>query len=457
MNIKSVADFLNPRAIDEALAEARRADKAAIRDAIQKARSLSRLSLFEVAVLMRTDGELLEELYETARFVKNEVYGARLVLFAPLYISNLCDNECVYCDFRKGNKEVRRRWLTQNEIAEQTRNLIRQGFTRALLIAGDGYPKNDFRYLVESIGTIYGTKLGKGEIRRVHVNIAPASVEQFYELREARVGVYQCLQESYHRATYASVHKAGKKMDFEWRATVMHRAMASGIRDVGMGVLYGLYDWRWETLALFQHVRDLERTYGAGARMLSVPRLQQASAPAAHSVGDDDLLKIIAVLRLAVPYAGLAISTRESAEIRRRSLEVGISQMSAGASSGPIGESDHLENEAQPADERPLREIVKEVSELGFLPSFCTACFRVGRTGADFKNLASHPHVISRNCESNALATLLEYLCDYSAGDARSAGEHLIDVQLQKMPPTQRAFVTQMLERIRRGERDVFV
>ncbi|HEY3926964.1 MAG TPA: [FeFe] hydrogenase H-cluster radical SAM maturase HydG [Candidatus Koribacter sp.] len=466
MNIKSVADFVNAPEIEEALRQSERADAACVRDCIEKATSLSRLTLADVAVLMNAAGDVREELYAAARHVKNEIYGSRLVLFAPLYISNLCANECSYCAFRKNNAEVRRRVLSQAQIAEQARILIEQGYKRVLLVAGEAYPKNDFGYILDSIATIYSTKSGNGEIRRVHANIAPPTVEQFYQLREANLGVYQCFQESYHRPTYAAVHKAGKKRDFDWRATVMHRAMASGIGDVGMGVLYGLFDWRWETLALMQHIRDLERTYGAGSHTISVPRIEPAvgsplAARPPHVVSDDDFLKIIAVLRLAVPYTGLVMSTRENAAIRLKSLEIGISQMSAGSRTDPGGysriEQDHDAGQFEVGDHRPLHEIVSEVAALGFIPSFCTACYRVGRTGSDFKNLASHPHVISRNCETNALTTLLEYLCDYSAGDARIAGEHLVEKQLDKMPPTQRAFVTQMLERIRRGERDVFV
>jgi 2-iminoacetate synthase len=246
----------------------------------------------------------------------------------------------------------------------------------------------------------------------------------------------------------------------------MHRAMASGIGDVGMGVLYGLYDWRWETLALLQHIRELERTFGAGSHTISVPRIEPAvgskiASEPPYAVNDDDFLKIVALLRLAVPYTGLVMSTREPAEIRRESLEIGVSQISAGSRTDPGGYSDkELDKDAgqfEVGDHRPLHQIVNEVAEMGFIPSFCTACYRVGRTGSDFKNLASHPHVMSRNCETNALTTLLEYLCDYSSGEARVAGEHMIEMQLEKMVPTQRAFVTAMLERIKRGERDVFV
>lgn len=466
MPTKAVADFIDQHEIENALQAARRADKFMVRDCLVKASTAAGLTLREAAVLMYAEGDLREEMYAAARFVKNEIYGARVVLFAPLYISNLCSNECAYCAFRKDNIKVRRRWLNQTEIAGQTRILIGQGYKRVLLVAGEAYPKNDFQYVLDSIATIYATKSGNDEVRRVHANIAPPSIEQFYALREANLGVYQCFQESYHRPTYASVHKAGKKADFDWRATVMHRAMSSGIGDVGMGVLYGLYDWRWETLALLQHIRDLERTFGAGAHTVSVPRIETAvGTPMASSppnvVNDGDFLKIVALLRLAVPYSGLVMSTRESADMRRKCLELGISQMSAGSRTDPGGYSEHeLDRDAgqfEVGDHRPLDEIVREVADLGFVPSFCTACYRVGRTGANFKNMASHPRVMSHNCDTNALTTLLEFLCDHTTGDAKVAGLHMIDMQLEKMPPTQRAFVTAMLERIKRGERDIFV
>src|SRR5664280_1824693 len=346
MNIKSVADFIDEHEIEIALKQASRADRFMVRDCVEKALSMSGLTLREAAVLMHADGELREEMYAVARTVKHGIYGSRVVLFAPLYISNLCTNECSYCAFRKENKAVRRRWLSQEEIAGQTRILIEQGYKRVMLVAGEAYPKNDFQYVLDSIATIYATKSGNGEIRRVHANVAPPTVEQFYALREANLGVYQCFQESYHRPTYAAVHKSGKKADFDWRATVMHRAMASGIGDVGMGVLYGLYDWRWETLALLQHIRELERTFGVGSHTISVPRIEPAlgSAVAAkppHAVSDDDFLKIVALLRLAVPYTGLVMSTREPAELRRKSLELGVSQMSAGSRSDLGGYSEH--------------------------------------------------------------------------------------------------------------------
>lgn len=432
MNIKSVADFIDERAIDAALLHARKTDRAWFRECLQRASEPGRLTLREIAVLLAAEGELCEELFAAAAQMKQSIFGSRVTLFAPLYLSSDYPNECAYCGERKHKQESR--WLRLDQVAEQTEAIVEQGHKRVLLIAGETHPEKGFTYLLDAIATVYGTRSGHGEVRRVHANLAPPTVEQFYALREAKLAEYQGFQQSYHRRTYDAMHWAGEKASFDWRATVMHRALASGVADVGVGVLYGLYDWRWETLALVQHVRELEREYRAGSRTISVPRLSPDLAT--RVVSDEELLKIIAVLRLAIPYAGIAISSQEKAEIRRKSLAIGASQMSTGSG---------------------MSEVVQEAADLGFVPSFCTACYRVGRTGTSYKHLASHPHVISKNCDVNALATLLEYLCDYTAGDSRVAGEQLIEQQLGKMPATQRAFVTAMLERIRRGERDTFV
>ena len=392
---------------------------------------------------MGAEGEAREELCAAAGRMKESIFGSRVVLFAPLFLSSGDADECAFCGAAETGKREQR-WLRLDQVAEQTQSIVEQGHKRVLLIAGETHAARGFRYVLDAIATVYGTKSGPGEVRRVQANLAPPTVEQFYALREARLAEYQCFQVSYHRPTFETILGKTQQGGFDWRATVMHRALASGIPDVRLGVLYGLHDWRRETLAMVQHIRDLEHQFGAGARTISVPRLDAAAANPAYAVNDDDFLKIIAVLRLAIPYAGIAIASHERPELRRKSLLVGVSQMSVGSRQGEVGG-------------QPLPSILQEASELGSLPSFCTACYRVGRTGASYRHLASHPHVISHNCETNALATLLEYLCDYTAGDARIAGEHLIEQQLGKMPATQRAFVTQMLERIRRGERDTFV
>ena len=309
------------------------------------------------------------------------------MLFAPLYISNLCNNDCLYCAFRVRNKELQRRALTQEEIRHEVEVLVDQGHKRILLVAGESYPKDGgFQYVLDSIATIYDVKRGNGEIRRVNVNVAPLPVDQFRELKASGIGTFQLFQETYHRETYRAVHVGGKKKDFDWRVTGMHRAMEAGIDDVGIGVLFGLADWRYEILAMLQHIHELERAYGVGPHTISVPRLEPASGSdmASHPpqpVSDVDFRKIVAILRLAVPYTGMILSTRETANLRQETFALGISQISAGSRTNPGGYEEDEEFDAaqfQLGDHRSLDEVIRDISELGFVPSFCTACYRLG-------------------------------------------------------------------------------
>jgi 2-iminoacetate synthase len=387
------------------------------------------------------------------------------VLFAPLYISNRCMNECTYCAFRATNTSLKRRTLTQEEIAEETRILIRQGHKRVLMVAGEALPPQGFQYILDSIATVYNTRIGPGEIRRVNVNLAPQTTERFRRLKEAEIGTFQLFQETYHRPTYAAVHLKGAKRDFDWRATVFDRAMEAGIDDVGIGVLFGLYDWRFEILSMMQHIRHLEQKFGVGPHTISFPRMEPAvgsdiaSCPP-YEVSDSDFLKMIAIMRLAVPYTGMIMSTRESAESRRATFEVGISQISAGSRTDPggykDGEGDPNAGQFQLGDHRSVEEVVSDVVSLGFLPSFCTACYRTGRTGQDFMDLAK-PGEMKYHCHPNAISTFQEYLCDYAGPEAKLAGEKLISIELQHMDGQQTACALPMLNKVRRGERDVFV
>ncbi|HOQ90176.1 MAG TPA: [FeFe] hydrogenase H-cluster radical SAM maturase HydG, partial [Candidatus Hydrogenedentes bacterium] len=312
-------------------------DPERVRETLAKARELHGLNEDDVAGLaMVTDPELLAELFETARWIKNEIYGRRMVLFAPMYVSNLCYNECVYCAFRRANTAVRRRVLTQEEVARETRVLIDQGHKRVLVVAGEAYPDEGLNYIHKCIETIYSVKHGNGEIRRINVNIAPLTVEEFKELKADKIGTYQIFQETYHRPTYQAVHLAGKKRDYDWRITALDRAMMAGIDDVGIGVLFGLYDWRFEIMAIMQHAAHLEARFGVGPHTISVPRIEPAtgsdfSEHPPYAVTDNDFRKIIAILRCAVPYTGMILSTREQPEMRREALALGISQISAGS------------------------------------------------------------------------------------------------------------------------------
>ena len=438
-----------------------------VREVLAKARELKGLDKNDVAVLTTvSDPELMIELFAAARDVKEEIYGHRLVLFAPLYVSNLCSNECAYCAFRARNTRLRRRILTQDEIRQEVEILVSQGHKRVLLVAGESYPTEGFDYILKSIETVYGTRLDSGEIRRINVNIAPLSLDEFSRLKNADIGTYQLFQETYHRETYAKMHTSGPKADFDWRVSAMDRAMTTGIDDVGIGVLFGLADWRFEILALLQHAEHLEQRFGAGPHTISVPRLEPAegspiAAQPPHPVSDMDFKKIVAILRLAVPYTGIIMSTRETANLRRETFALGVSQISAGSRSNPGGyletekNDDVAGSQFQLGDHRPLDEVIRDVAALGYIPSFCTACYRLGRTGGDFMDMAK-PGKIKEHCDPNALSTFMEYLIDYGSAATRAAGEKLIHDTLASMESQPEKISQRLLRRVREGKRDCF-
>ena len=442
-----------------------REDTVRVREILAKAREIKGLDAGEVASLISvTAPELLAELFATARTVKESIYGPRIVLFAPLYISNLCSNNCLYCGFRADNKDIRRRALTMDEIARETQIIVEQGHKRILLVSGESYPDEGFSYILNAIDTVYKIHSGRGEIRRVNANIAPLTLDEFRLLKASGIGTFQLFQETYHRETYARMHTRGRKRDYAWRLGAFHRAMEAGIDDVGMGVLFGLYDWRFEVLALLSHIGQLEKSFGVGCHTISVPRLEPtvgseiASNPP-HPVSDADFLKIVAILRLAVPYTGMIMSTRENMEVRRETLALGVSQISAGSRTNPGGYADGIENNGaqfQLGDHRSLDEVIRDLAALGYIPSFCTACYRLGRTGHDFMELAK-PGEIKFRCDPNALSTFLEYLIDYASSGTRLAGEKLIATHLERMDNRQRATASKMLDQVRDGRRDVYV
>ena len=457
-------------AIDESyichtLDQARSSDAVRIREILAKAKELGGLDFEELAVVMETsDPELVEEVFAAAHYVKEQIYGRRLVIFAPLYISNLCANECLYCAFRAGNDAIERRALAQQEIARETEALIDQGHKRVLLVAGEAYPKEGFCYILKSLDTIYNVSSSGGRIRRVNVNVAPLTVPQFQELKAAGIGTYQVFQETYHRHTYAQVHVGGRKQDYHWRVEALDRAMEAGIDDVGIGVLFGLFDWRFEVLAMAQHIQHLEREFGVGPHTISVPRLEPAkgSEIALHPpypVSDADFRKLVAILRLAVPYTGIIMSTRETPDIRRETFALGISQISAGSRTTPGGyaEEEDVVDAGQflLGDHRPIDEVIHDVASLGYIPSFCTGCYRLGRTGADFMDLAK-PGEIKRHCDPNALSTFLEYLLDYASPETRRVGERLLHETLVSMEPQQKQRAQALMEKVSAGQRDVY-
>ncbi len=460
------ATFIDAAKIESILENARVYQSKRVRDALAKAWELKGLDAAEIAVLMEVDDPvLLEEIFDTARHVKDEIYGKRLVLFAPLYISNLCQNECSYCAFRVRNTELTRKVLTQDEIAAEVKILIDQGHKRLLLVAGESYPREGFNYILRAIDTIYQTRSGRGEIRRVNVNIAPLTLEQFRDLKAAKIGTYQLFQETYHRETYAKVHVSGAKRDYDWRITAFDRAMEADIDDVGIGVLFGLYDWKFEMLAMHQHIRHLEKEFGVGPHTISVPRIEPAVGSTLarrppHAVSDLDFKKIVAILRLAVPYTGIIMSTRENAETRRATFALGVSQISAGSRTNPGGYRDtvngHDAEQFQLGDHRSLDEVVRDVAALGYTPSFCTACYRLGRTGADFMDLAK-PGLIKEHCAPNALSTWTEYLLDYASSETRQVGEPILERTMKSMEVPVERVARELVTRVRANERDVFV
>lgn len=458
------ADWLDAAAVHDTIARADRSDPARVREILAKAAELKGLAMDDVAVLAGVrDVDLIQEIFAAARKVKDEIYGPRIVLFAPLYFSNICANECVYCAFRRSNAELDRKVLSVDELKQETAALIDQGHKRVLLIGGEAFPKEGFRYLLDAIEAIYSVKRDRGEIRRINVNVAPLTTDEFRQLKDAHIGTYQLFQETYDRRVYADVHVSGKKADFDWRATAIDRAMEAGIDDVGLGVLYGLADWRFDTLAMMQHVAHLEDRFGVGCHTISVPRMEPAvgSDMASHppqAVGDDDFMKIVAILRLAVPYTGIIMSTRETPEMRRATLQLGVSQISGGSRTNPGGYATPEAEEAaqfQRGDHRCLDEVVRDLAAGGHVPSFCTACYRMGRTGADFMDLAK-PGLIREMCGPNALSSFAEYLLDYGSDDTRSKGDAAISAEMEAMEPKIRHYSEVMVRKVRQGKRDVF-
>ena len=459
------ADFINEQQIHEILDRHQSANSAQIREVLSKALLMKGLNLDDVAVLTGiSDPEMLNELFNTANQVKETIYGKRLVLFAPLYISNLCANECLYCAFRATNKEIVRSALSQEQIAREVKVLINQGHKRILMVAGESYPNQGFQYVLDSIKTIYSVKTQHGEIRRVNVNVAPLQVEEFKKLKLAGIGTYQIFQETYHRETYSKVHVGGKKRDYNWRVWSLHRAMEAGIDDVGIGVLFGLYDYRFEILALMQHIFELENKFGVGPHTISVPRLEPATNSSLASnppypVSDVDFRKIVAILRLAVPYTGIIMSTRETAKMRSETFALGVSQISAGSRTNPGGYEE--ENEDDPSgqfslgDHRPLDEVICDVASMGYIPSFCTACYRLGRTGQDFMDLAK-PGDIKLHCAPNALSSFKEYLQNYASAETKVIGEQLIQKSIAEMSGIARQRAEKLVKRVEAGRDDVY-
>jgi len=461
-------DFINEGYINSLIDDDSLENEYLQRDIIKKASEAKGISLRESAALLKISSlEILEELFHTEKEIKEKIYGNRLVLFAPLYLTNLCVNNCLYCAFRKDNKELKRKTLTLDEVEEEATFLVKQGQKRILLVCGEHPKKANIDFIGEAIGRIYNINFNGNNISRINVNTAPLSLEKFEILKSFGIGTYQCFQETYHYSTYMSMHPYGPKRDYSWRLYAMDRALQAGIDDVGIGALFGLTNYEFETLALLMHAFDLDRKYGIGPHTISIPRLEPAlNAPVAinppHAVDDISFKKLIAIIRLAVPYTGIILSTRERAELRRELFALGISQISAGSRTAPGSYKESQESlkqhqleQFQLGDHRSLDEIVRDCTTLGYMPSFCTACYRSHRTGDRFMELAKTGN-IGKICVPNALSTFKEYLIDFASDETKKSAEKFFNDELEKINGSTKNKVEKMLERVDSGERDVF-
>lgn len=465
-------DFINDAEIWDILENAKNPEPQEIREIFAKSLEKVRLEPEETAKLLQLeDPELIEEMYSLARKIKEDVYGNRIVFFAPLYIGNKCVNNCLYCGFRKDNHLTKRRTLTMEELKEEVRILESHGHKRLILVYGE-HPDYDADFMVKTIETVYNTKFGRGEIRRVNINAAPMTVEDYKKLKEIGIGTFQIFQETYHHETYERLHPKGTlKHDYLWRLYGLDRAMEAGIDDVGIGALFGLYDWKFEVMGLLYHTIHLEETFGGiGPHTISFPRLEPAlNTPyvenSSYKVSDEDFKKLVAIIRLSVPYTGMILTARESPEIRREVIPLGVSQIDAGSRIG-IGGYKEAERGYIPEKEqfhlgdiRSLDEVIREICEMGCIPSFCTAGYRAGRTGDHFMALAK-PGFVHKFCMPNAILTFKEYLLDYASPETRKVGEIAINKELEKFErtdPERKQLILNKLALIEEGQRDVYV
>jgi len=458
--------FIDPAEINTILANTS-SEKSMVRKVIQKSLNKQRLNLEEVAVLVNaTDPELIEEIKEGARTLKRNVYGNRIVLFAPLYVGNYCSNNCEYCGFRASNKHAVRTTLSQQELIKNVEALEEEGQKRLILVYGE-HKKYSADFIADSVKTVYSVKKGNGEIRRVNINAAPLDLEGFKKVKESGIGTYQIFQETYDPKAYTIYHTGnGKKADYNYRLTSLDRAFEAGIDDVGIGALFGLASWKFEVMSIVRHVNHLEACFNVGPHTISFPRLQEASEMNVNgklNVSDENFVKLVAILRLAVPYTGMILTARESTDVRRELLQFGVSQIDAGTKL-EIGAYAKEKNKDQNLDkeqffihdDRSLSEIIDELLDQDFLPSFCTACYRLGRTGEHFMEF-SVPGFIKRYCTPNAAMTLAEYLMDYATPGVQEKGWKVIERDLEKLNGFKRKEeLMDRLEKIKQGERDLY-
>lgn len=459
-------NFIDEQSIKKSLECSINPSPQVIRQILSKALLLKGLDQTEAAALLQIEDDLLlHELFDAAFKIKNQIYGNRLVLFAPLYVSNYCSNDCLYCAFRRSNLELKRVALSEEQIKKEVEAIESQGHKRILMLMGEDFSAYSFEQFLKAIEIAYSVKSKQDanqEIRRINVEIPPLSIDQFNELKKYKIGTYTVFQETYHEETYREMHPKGMKSDYLWRLGCMDRALKSGINDVGIGVLFGLYDYKFEVLALLMHADHLDKEFGTGPHTISIPRIEPAqNAPAANKVpnpvSDKDFKKLVAVIRCAVPYTGMILSTREKAEMRQELFELGVSQISAGSRTNIGGYSGKDEpGQFSVGDSRPAQAVINDMIQRGFIPSFCTACYRLGRTGKDFMDLAK-PGLIQRFCQPNALLTLQEYLEDFADDKTKELGKKLIETESQKIKDGKaKELFDQRLEQIKNGSRDLY-
>ena len=459
-------EFIDDGEIRETLkyAHENRHNRELIDSILEKAKECKGLSHREAAVLLECDlPDEIEKMFELAREIKQKFYGNRIVMFAPLYLSNYCINGCTYCPYHRSNTHIRRKKLTQEEIAAEVVALQDMGHKRLALETGEDPKNNPIEYVLESIKTIYSIKHKNGAIRRVNVNIAATTVENYRKLKDAGIGTYILFQETYNKKAYEELHPTGPKHDYAYHTEAMDRAMEGGIDDVGCGVLFGLNLYRYDFVGILMHAEHLEAVHGVGPHTISVPRIRPADdidpENFSNAISDDVFEKIVAILRIAVPYTGLIISTRESKAARERVLKLGVSQISGGSRTsvgGYVIPETKEENSAQfdVSDNRTLDQVVNWLLDLGYIPSFCTACYREGRTGDRFMHLVKSGQ-IANCCQPNALMTLKEYLEDYAAPGTKEIGEKLIQAEIGSIPKEKvQEIVRKNLVEIEKGQRD---
>ncbi|MDP3399293.1 MAG: [FeFe] hydrogenase H-cluster radical SAM maturase HydG [Bacteroidales bacterium] len=462
---QGATDFIDDKLLHDLINNTKE-DLPKIREILQKSKSKQALTLEETATLLAIKSpEGLEELFETAKELKRSIYGNRIVLFAPLYIGNYCINNCQYCGFRSSLRKAVRRTLAEDELVKEVEQLEKEGHKRLILVYGE-HPRYTPEFIAETVKTCYDVKVGNGEIRRVNINAAPLSIEGFRTVKESGIGTFQVFQETYHKETYAKYHPGpGTKSDYMWRLNAMDRAFEGGMDDVGLGALFGLYDWRFEVLGLVSHSLYLQEKYGVGPHTISFPRIKPAygmKLELPYEVSDLHFKQLVATLRIAVPYTGLIMTARETSEVRDAVIEYGVSQIDAGTKL-EIGSYQEERKDDQQlnreqfkiGDSRELDEVIEWLLSRGFIPSFCTSCYRLGRTGEHFMEYAI-PGFIGRFCTPNAVLTLAEYLEDYSSEKTKSAGYALIENEISNMKnASKQQELRSKIEMIRNGKRDL--